>query len=82
MGLEENHPCIAIFDVFRGQQIPAYYQLLEKKNINHINVPTNCTDKLQPLNLTGNKPLKDEMKECFQVWYAEEVKKQIPYLLE
>ena len=82
MGSVENQPCIAFCYVFRGQQIPAYYQLLEKNNINHINVPANCTDKLQPLNLTGSKPLKDEMKQCFQVWYPEEVQKQTPYLLE
>ena len=34
-------------------------------------MPTNCTDKLQPLNLSANKPLKNEMKECFQAGHAE-----------
>ena len=60
-----------MFNIFRGHQTPAFHELLEKNNINHIKVPTNCTDKLQPLNLSANKPLKDEMKECFQAWYAE-----------
>ena len=77
MGLEDTHPCVAIFDVFRGQQTPAFLELLEKNNINHINVPANCTDKLQPLDLSVNKPLKDEMKQRFQGWYAEEVQKQL-----
>ena len=77
MGLEENHPCLAIFDVFRGQQTPAVHERLESNNINHINVPANCTDNLQPLNLSVNKPLKDEMKQRFQAWYEQEVQKQI-----
>ena len=77
MDLEEPHPCLTIFDVFRGQQTPAFYELLEKNNINHINVPANCTDKLQPLDLSVNKPLKDEMKQRFQSWYADEVQKQL-----
>ena len=77
MGLNENHPCLTIFDVFRGQQTPALRELLEKNNIDRINVPANCTDKLQPLDLSVNKPFKDEMKKRFQAWYAEEVQKQL-----
>ena len=77
MGLEEDHLCLTIFDVFRGQQTPAFRELLEKNNIDHVNVPANCTDKLQPLDLSVNKPLKDEMKKRFQAWYAEEVEKQL-----
>ena len=77
MGLEETHPCLAIFDVFRGQQPPPFLGLLDKNHTNHISVPANCTDKLQPLDLSVNKPLKDEMKQHFQSWYAEEVQKQL-----
>ena len=77
MDLEDTHSCAAILDVFRGQQTPAFLELLEKNNINHISVPANCTDKLQPLNLSVNKPLKDEMKQRFQTWYAEEVRMQL-----
>ena len=77
MGLEENHPYLVSFDGFRGQQTPAFQELLEKNNTNHINVPAICTDKLQPLDLSVNKPLKDKMKQCFQAWYAEKVQKQI-----
>ena len=32
MGLEEDHSCLNSFDVFRGQQTPAFHELLEKKN--------------------------------------------------
>ena len=50
MGLNESHPCLTIFDVFSGQQPPALCELLKKNNIN---VPANCTDKLQPLDLSA-----------------------------
>ena len=34
-------------------------------------------DKLQPLDLSANKPVKDGMKAKFQQWYADEVKRQL-----
>ena len=40
-------------------------------------MPANCTDKLQPLDLSVNKHFKDEMKKRFQEWYEEEVQKQL-----
>ena len=46
------------------------HELLRKKNIDHINVPANYTDMLQPLNLSVNKSCKDEMKWHFQTWYT------------
>lgn len=51
MDLDVSPPCFAIIDVFRGQQTPAFHELLEKNNNHCIAVPTNCTDKLQPLDI-------------------------------
>ena len=42
-----------------------------------IQLPANCTDKLQPLDISVNKPMKDHLKSKFQQWYAQEVKKQL-----
>ena len=42
-----------------------------------IQLPANCTDKLQPLDISVNKPMKDLLKSKFQQWYAQEVKKQL-----
>lgn len=67
----------AVFDCFKGQTTPAIHALLENHNIITVKVPANCTDKLQPLDVSLNKPMKDEMKQRFQVWYAEEVQKQL-----
>ena len=40
-------------------------------------MPANCTDKLQPMDVSINKPVKDEMKKRFQCCYAGEVHKQL-----
>ena len=38
-----------------------------------VRIPANCTSKLQPLNLTLNKPVKDHLRTHFQKWYAKQV---------
>jgi len=75
--LQKTHPALAIFDCFRGQTTADILSLLEKHNIVAVRVPANCTDKLQPLDVSINKPMKDEMKKRFQAWYAVEVQKQL-----
>ena len=74
--LEKTYPGSAIFDGFRGQTTPDIQSLLEKHCIIAVLVQANCTNKLQPMDVSSNKPLKDEMKR-FQVWYADEVQKQL-----
>ena len=75
--LAKTHPAVAIFDCFKGQTTLGILTLLERHNIIPIHIPANCTDKLQPLDVLINKPLKDKMKRRFQTWYAAEVKKQL-----
>ena len=75
--LDDSQPALAIFDCFRGQTTPDVLNLLEEHNIAVVMVPAYCTDKLRPLDVSTNKPLKHEMKKRFQGWYAEEVRKQI-----
>ena len=57
--LSENHPALAIFDVFRGQQTDQVSSLLEDNNIYIFNVPPNCTNRLQSMDLSVNKSVKD-----------------------
>ncbi len=64
-------------DNFKGQTTPAVNEVLEEKNIHVCLLPPNSTDRLQPMDLTINKPIKDFMKTKFQGWYAEEISKQI-----
>jgi len=42
-----------------------------------VTVPNNCTDRLQPLDLSVNKPAKDFVKTKFQNWYGDEIRKQL-----
>ena len=67
MGLEESHLCLVIYDVFSGQQIPMVRDVLSKSNVN---VPANCIDKLQTLDISVSKPFKEETN-------SEEVQKRL-----
>ena len=75
--LPPSQRALVIIDGFRGQNTVEFLQLLEDNNISVVSVPANCTDVLQPLDLSINKPMKDHMKRSFQTWYALEVTKQL-----
>ena len=75
--LDKDTPALAIFDSFKSQTTPAFYSLLQSHNIIAVQVPANCTDKFQTLDVSLNKPVKDEMKKQFQTWYFEQVQKQL-----
>ena len=77
LGLPASQPALAIFDVFKGQQTDYFKEVLQTNNIRFVVVPANCTDKLQPMDLAINKPLKDAMKRKFQTWYAKEMQQQL-----
>ena len=51
--------------------------MLEKSNIHTCLPPPNTTDKLQPLDISVNKPAKEFLRLKFQEWYAEQVAEQI-----
>ena len=75
--LQDSHPALAIYDGFRGQTTDAISSLLSSHNIYTVQIPANCTDKLQPLDIAINKPMKDRLRANFQSWYAKEVSKQL-----
>ena len=54
-----------LFDAFKGQTTERIYQLLEANNVYTISIPANCTDKLQLMDFSVNKTLKDFMKKEF-----------------
>ena len=57
--------------------MPDFLKVLEENNILVVEIPPNCTDRLQPLDLAVNKSLKDQIKRHFQQWYSEEFEKRI-----
>lgn len=56
--------------------------MLEENNIHVVKVPANCTDRLQPMDLSVNKSVKEFMHSKFQQWYASEVEKQLDQGIE
>ena len=60
---------IVIFDRFKGQCTPQISQLLDRNNIHVVLVPGNRTDKLQLLDISVNKSI----KEYLRAWYAEQM---------
>lgn len=44
--LSKDHPPLAIFDVFKGQQTDDVIGMLQENNIHVVRVPAKCTDRL------------------------------------
>ena len=47
------------------------------KNIHIAIVPPNCTDRLQPLDVSVNKAAKEYLCRQFQEWYSEQILRQL-----
>ena len=77
LGLSSDHRSLVIFDRFKGQCTKVVLKTLEDNNINVLLVPANCTDRLQPLDISVNKAVKDFLRGEFQSWYADQVKIQL-----
>ena len=71
--LTSTHPAI-IHDAFKGHQGNDLQKLFHD---NHLPSPSNCTDRLQPIDISTNKPVKDHLRKCFTSWYTEQVQKQL-----
>jgi len=56
------HPCLVIFDQSKAQMTEWFLKALEDNNILVAEVPVNCTDRLQQLDLSVNKPIKSHIK--------------------
>ena len=68
---------LVIIDTFKGQDNEEVTKLCRENNCVLIIVPHNLTNKLQPLNLTFNKPTKTFIKEKYNIRYTEQVTKQL-----
>ena len=52
LGLSNDHCALVLFDVCKGQCTSKVLKKLEDNNILYVTVPNNCTDRLQPLDLS------------------------------
>ena len=77
LGLEDDHSALVIFDAFKGQCTEEVLKMLEDNHIEHVVVPANCTDRLQPLDLSVNKPAKEFLRRKFQEWFANQIAAQL-----
>ena len=71
--LTSDHPALVIFDRFRGQCTDKILGLLHTNNVHVVIVPPNCTDRLQPLDVSVNKAAKEYMRTQFHSWYSDQV---------
>eukprot|EP00058_Branchiostoma_floridae_P002212 XP_002587700.1 hypothetical protein BRAFLDRAFT_94603 [Branchiostoma floridae] len=63
LGLEEDHPGMAIFDVYKAHRTPGLLAQLKAANVQPVFVPASCTGELQPLDADGsiNDALKKDL---------------------
>ena len=76
-GLNGNSPALVIIDNFKGQITQEVTDLLEYYDIHTCLLPPNTTNRLQPLDISVNKPVKDCMRRKFDEWYQKEVSRQL-----
>jgi len=50
--------------------------ILDHHNILVIDIPANCTERLQPLDVSVNKSIKHSLRESFHIWYSKAVQQQ------
>ena len=71
----ERASVLAIIDCFKKDKpLQEYCPYYVRTIIIPVIVPASCTDKLQPIDLSINKPIKDQ---DFQSWYADEDQRQM-----
>jgi len=63
--LPAEQPAVLILDNFNGQYTTELFKFLDSKSINMILIPANCTDRLQPLDISVNKAAKEFLRKQF-----------------
>ena len=56
--LPHSQLALALFDHFEGHLTPRVQDDMDTNNILVVDVPANCTDRLQPIDLSIDEPLK------------------------
>lgn len=77
LGVGKEQAALAIFDHFKGQITKRVFERLEEHNIQSVLIPANCTDQLQPMDLSVNRAAKSFLEREFQDWYSKAIMKQM-----
>ena len=64
--LQSDYLALVIFDNFKAQITEGVLQLLEDNNIRVAMDPPNCTDRLQPMDVSVNKAVKNFLSSNFR----------------
>ena len=75
--LQPNYPALVVFDQFKGQMTESVLKKLDENYIHRVVVPSNCTDRLQPLDVSVNKAAKEFTRRRFQDWYSQKICEQL-----
>ena len=73
LGLDSKHVGLVILDEFKGQTTNKVLNLLQTNDLMYVIVPPNCTDRLQPLDVSVNRAAKQFLRNKFENWYADQI---------
>ena len=76
-GYPDERMSFIIMDTFKGQDNDEVAKLCRKNNCALIIAKHNLTNKFQPLDITVNNPAKGFIKDKYNMWYTEQVAKQL-----
>ena len=73
LSLDLKHVGLVILGEFKGQTTDKVLNLLQANNLMYVIVPPNCTDHLQPLDISVNRAAKQFLRNKFENWYADQI---------
>ena len=73
LGLDLKLTRLLTFDEFKGQTISRELNLLQNNDIMYVIIPPNCTDRLQPLDVSVSRAAKQFLQSKFENWYADNI---------
>ena len=77
LNLADDHPGLALFNVFAAQRCSNVLAKLQAHHIHQVFIPALCTGELQPLDVWVNQDFKQLMKDSFSMWYAKKVREAL-----
>ncbi len=75
LGLPPQQKSLIICDVFKAHRTTEFKEKVVESGCELEYVPANCTSEFQPLDVSGNKEFKGDLKGSFQGHYADQVSK-------
>ena len=73
LGLDLKLTRLLTFDEFERQTTSQVLNLLQNNDLMYVIIPPNCTDRLQPLDVSGSWAAKQFLRSKFEKWYADNI---------